>query len=446
MTKQNAVKMCEPEEQVYKRIEKFTELLSRLHAHIQQFTSNIDLTTELNEVEEEWLYGPSSYNQEVKKQESYHDLLFIIRCHILICQRGNLDRHPPVPVQRLPGIVRRLQVWGCNHVDVGIMSYPTEQELERFELDVAEMVVLHMSRLITPLPDANNEQQPDAWTVAVAQIKSLATKRRPRETDDEYSKRNKPVYGAYWDMDITTQFVPLASRVLNKLILDKRILDAYPIKEHEVEIVSSAMKLRMHEWYVEKCSLQMTDHFILQHRSIVFETLLPYNVRSVYARKLHQAAEQGALQVLDDMFGLDTASYISTLTSTPFDQVAGDPTHELYGINLLCVVHYFMRHKYPQLKLIGDQYAPIVLFANDVGNMHKQISKTKRFAFNARRPLLVQLKKQWFVHELLPEPHWTRCKDIVEAVLYWFKLVKQNYDDELDNGTRISSFTNLFVF
>jgi hypothetical protein len=409
----------EKEEHLLSLVRQHCTLLLRLRNHITHYNTKLSLDSELQQVTDLWLSDFVAYNNEVRDagNVSLGDLLFVIRCHILVAQSGCIT--PSTQLGHLHQLSVCMQLWSCHHVaDLPLhFTWPGNSDvLQDIEKRIAEMVVYHLSHDVGAAADAT--PLPKKYSDAVALVKSFGTAKRWNEPEEDYKKRRAPEYGVYWaasPLDEIRDFVPLCGRVLYRVHTDQRLLNRYPHHVLRKNPVTDGMRQGMLGWLADKVLIQLSDSFVRTYRSICFESWIPLAGRLIASRKAGGNKEDG-LTALENILGVDTAAYLQSHVEVPL------PTSgQIQFIGSCCFLHY------------------------DIDNIQQAVATTKTHVVLDRPPIIVQLRKQWFIHNIKPRAQYIPCKDITEALLLWCLMVKKQYDCMIGNYVGIERFINNFV-
>lgn len=441
----------EPEELCAAQQERFTQLMLRLQPHLLNYNSRLALDQEYSEVNNEWMlrYAHGANNQSIKEAGGItrSDWLYVLRAYILVARTGR-----PAPQARLEHaaqVLHLLQVWSLNHVH-GLPEgthWPTSGMLDFIDITAAEIVVYYLSAAEPHKEDAALAPLAERHRLIQERVLALATTRRWNESEEAFKKRGQVDYGVYWkmtDTDKLRDFVACASRILRHIYLHKHYLAASPHFQLHQSPVERAHRGRFAAWLQAKCQLQLTDGFIIFYRATAYEMWLTLGARLIESRN-PLANREDPMTCVETTLGVDTAGYLQSLLETPMASVAADAMHPMHEILVLLMFHYMLKH-YTQgaFSFIGDEEAPTLIMHYDVDRLAVELTLEKRFVILDRRPLIVQLQKQYYIHNVVPKARWVPCADATDAILLWMYMVKNHYDGKVGNDVDINGFIDQF--
>lgn len=440
----------EPEVACATQQERFTQLMLRLQPHLLNYNSRLALDQEYSEVNNEWMlhYAHGANNQSIKDAGGItrSDWLYVLRAYILVARTGRPA--PQARLEHIEQVTHLLKVWSLNHVHTlpAACQWPTQGMLDFVDITAAEIVVYYLSRPpsadAAPLAPLSNRHKASQDLVF-----ALATMKRWNESEEAYKKRPPTDYGIYWkftDSEKVREFVSCASRILRHVHLHRHYLAASPhFQLHQSPIARSARD-RFAAWLRAKCELQLTDGFIIFYRATAYEMWLPLGARLIESRN-PLANREDPMTCVETTLGADTTSFLQSYLETGMSTIAADAAHPMYDKMALLMFHYMLKHfTQGAFSFIGDNEAPTFIPHYDIDKLATELALDKRFVILDRRPLIVQLQKQLYIHNAVPKPRWVPCADATDAILLWMYMVKNHYGGKVGNDVDVNEFIDQF--
>lgn len=452
--------MLEPEELDTELVKRSYGLQLRVWNHlIRQHQTGLNHTMsmdqDLKDIEDVWLNQYHNHNLEVRDADNMtlNDLLFVTRCHILVAQSNRAE--PQTHISQMREVTTYVQSWSCNHIhptDPAFVYSYTQKALYDMDMAIAEIVVYGLSNSTQECVESIQQMEPiplpGKCLDVITHIKSLASLRRWNESEGDYKKRKQPEYGVYWLNNIEEEinsFISLCSRVMYRVHYDNMLYMSYKHYHMKNNPVTESHRIKVHTWLQGRVQIELSDTFVRTYRNVCFESWIPLGGRTISARK-ESGNKDDALTCLESVLGVDTAAYMQSLVEIPLVKVAGEVGHPMYDTLLLIMFHYMMTQMTNnKVRLIGD----IILLHYHLGDEEtkKLIATQKRYVCLDRRPLIVQLRKQWYIHNHQPYPQsrWIPCPSLCDALVLWCMLVKKQFEGVVGNYVDVDDFVTSFI-
>lgn len=424
-------------------------VLQTVHAHISQlWTMPIAIDTQWHDIHSHWIHHFVALNEEQKNPTgipaSLTDLLFTIRCYILVIQHAAQSSSTSSSsstwlqeckgVRAIRDVITDVKLLGMRNTPASRSHYATPDDVRALELKVATLVVFELGRGETTLSlDAKDDMAAAALTqqTTTTTTTNEGLQREARVRDVRCSDFKPPVKQALEDgqlpsdkaappgtiwlgLDSNTAaafthtvktFVGFSSRVFHKIHFDAwilsrmrpRVLDANTVHD----VMESAFKQEaLFTWLKSRSRMQVTNEFTIDFQKLAFEEALP--MEALYGGVARHSARSNrvtsASSLLDQECGFHALNRVNTLTMEPMEKIAGDQKHELHRLLLLFMFSYEMRQSVnvPFLETFC------------VTNQRTQSSKTLQEFFakpikwgQNQRPMLVELERRWCVLDVV---------------------------------------------
>jgi hypothetical protein len=378
------------------------------------------------------------------------------------------------PLAEIRNVFTQVRLIGMNSTAETRSSHnhPTPALVQQLELVVACYVVFEFSKggaavleqlnsLAQPLPLEKSVDAAEraARCVDFREDAEVAVKQGTTQPQPELVQP-----GSWWlagNEHLVRMFVGLCSRIFHKLHSDVQLVKRIPLRlngPESDELHSPYNRRRLHEWLVDRASMQQPNDFMLKYRDFIFESALPMHSR--YAQSSRRSARLNKItsvnSLLDHECGFQIMSRLHALMGGSIVDVARDTKHELHSMLLLMMFHYQMQQAtaepFINTHYIGGQW---VLVRPVLQGM---LQTWIQWGMN-KRPLIVELQRRLYVVDVSgtddfergsPEEQAKRvecveCGDIYHALLYWVHLMHTKYNDELLTGTPLRRFYEPFT-
>lgn len=408
----------------------------------------IDKAEQIDKLIEYWLENFYQLNID-DKGLSRADVLFIVLCFLMACDRGS-EMGELQPLKSLKCLYNRVVMFSCNHNCQAKMAFPTTSEIRNLENDACGFIVQHFystqhhvencSRLIQDtkyerhLEETKNKPTYEHKMFEFDELpQDLRVLKQNLFTQDE-TKPNSNL-GWLWQqsgIQMLTTFVPLCSRVFSHLYRERRLLQAWPLRQ--LPAIPRVAVDRLQKWLVAQASIEAEDEMRPKFIELVHELQIPMGARLQTTRRLVTRDDHdNAVNVLERELGYDTTFRLSEMAKTKPEHIAGNPKHDHYEALLLTVWDArLVQNKKTQF--IADYFVLPTALPILKQLKHKQFSQTVECG-QARRPLLIFLRRKWMLHF---KESWYQCDSCTEALLGWVRFVVEAYGGELPNSGGIN--------
>jgi hypothetical protein len=438
----------------FEAVEKQVELIQncelvveRCVTHMTQFTdTKLDLQEEYDAMRKMWLEQYLGCNEEVTKADrfSLSDLVFVALCHMELAMRPEWRVCAPND-QHIPSVLDLVRFHGCQHTrDTAV--WPDDAVLTNIRRCVAWIVV---NKLSYPMPEAAAELKrttrltfmTDSLEHRMKDLKDFAEP--PKNETGEYVRPLE--LGLFWsDVSILGVFLPQTARIIHGLDLECHVFNMFELETNPPVIENmAALKQQMARWLTRACSIDSSDDFSHDFRNAAFESCLPVNsFNNASSRRSNNSAQVIPLTLLQFELGYDVANAVSESLGTRVRSIGYDHKHMFYQLMMLYMFGYVVYH---EQRLEFNK-----LFFVESSQLLSKLDLVKtciKFSRN-REPLVVRLKRRWFVHYVPKDEitgRWIACADSSEACLYWLAVVRDHHDSDLVSGHNIEEWSKKFL-
>jgi hypothetical protein len=237
----------------------------------------------------------------------------------------------------------------------------------------------------------------------------------------------------------TRTFIPLCSLVFRTLYFDDELLHAYEHRILPIGSITESERESMKHWLINCCRIERTMKFLNTFRDLAYEAFAPMGARLNVGRR--KAGDfPPATTILEVNLGVDTTMAVMEGAEIDITIIAKDEQHIMYPYLLLSTFELIFQHyvenvswmKYHFVKKHMCEEKPYLVL-NRAFHCAPGIGEA--------RPVMLYIAHMWCI--------WSRgklilCKDIIEALLTWIWLVKNEYYGQLSTGQMISVVLNLF--
>lgn len=398
----------------------------------------VDKSLVLKELTDCWLDNYFEFNVE-DHGYSRTDFLFYVRCFVLLCHRGRLEKQG---LEAMHELYNRVALLSCNHNCNSKMPFPSAKELEELETDCFSFIAQHY------LSDSQLQQTIKQFREnPKTEVKPLSEEMRMLKQqlfieDEKNPNANKGYLFTQEPLRMILTFIPLCSRVFSCIQREQRLFQQYPLIK--LEAAEPEWILRLHKWLAEECSIDAEDDLKPKFIELVHELQIPLGGRLQAQRRLVTRDDHAnAATILEKELGYDTAMRLTEGVNTiKPSEVANNCKHEHFAPLVLVMFDLRLSQlkKTPFLKnfVVLPTALPIV----------KDLPKPKRFDTllvngQPRAPLLTLLQRKWMIHYGLK---FYECASIEEALLGWLRVLIADFNSEVpcSAGVSLSDFQQRF--
>jgi hypothetical protein len=448
------------------KLDAWKKLLQHCHAHVQQFWG-MPIQVDSTSAHREWLTNFVALNQELVDTTSLTDLLYVIRCYILVIQHAStIDRMPACDLKHIGRVFTHVKLLAVQNTPATRSFYPTASTLAELELQVAYFVVFEFSRGPTVLETTMEaigkdaiETLPAELAARVREARSLDFKEPAAKAVEEGTLAIDPTPGSIWlpgSKSLIRTFVGMCSRVFLSVCRDAELKASMHVRLAPIAIATPANRLRLETWLQDRCRVESTNLFMIQFRNFVFESSLPMNTVDVaQSRKSSRTSKlTSASGLLDNDCGFMALSRLNYELNVELATIAASGTHELHGM-LLAVMFGYVMYQTSKAAFLGVHYLNSQVL-HITTELPEFLTKTK-WGMN-QRPIIIELQRRLYVCDISGPDQFDRetdetnkrvecieCKDMYDALLYWMHLMHSKYDDELLAGNKLLHFYGAFM-
>lgn len=421
----------------------WTQLLQLCHNHINHFNSELKRPEQLLSVTTEWVQCFEEHNLEARGAGGFTrgDILYVLRCYLLVAQSGHT--YATAKSTHIKQILYYVYIWSIHHAQLQAeLTWPAPEFLQFVENVAADLVVFTLS---SEAPPQDIGALKPASEEVMAKLELLAIVKRWNEKEEDFAKRLPPEYGTYWPRtpeDSTKVFVAMCSRVLHQIHLHNHWIKEYPHYVMHQKPVTNAHRERFMGWMKEKCVIELSDAFIRLYRSTCLEYMLPLGSRLISSRSA-LANKEESLYYLEELLGFEVAANIQSYLEMPMKDIIADEKNLFHDMLILLLFHYFLSHN----------TGGTISFLNNYVIMHYEVATKatallpllKQHVFLDRTPIIANLQKRWWIHNVLPKPRWIPCDSLTDAILLWVMFVHKQYNGTVGDFISIENFILQFV-
>lgn len=223
---------------------------------------------------------------------------------------------------------------------------------------------------------------------------------------------------------ILNGFVPLASRIFHQIDTQIYILSIYPrapLDVYDVFNYTPAARERLIERAVARCQLQSSDTFARDFRMFALGWYLPMGATLECERSIETRGERRPTEeVFSNEIGFDPTQAIGNMLRRPLGEIAKNPQHEMYEIlifyafaSLFCTDSSvdFLRH-----------YCVLPVDMGRASTLKRLRAKTCEVGFMPRRPVLIQLLGDMYIHD---QGVLFKCQGVIDALLRFLMIMRK---------------------
>lgn len=421
----------EPEVARQRLAQMMQRLLGRLREHLASVAGPLVLAKEEALVTGRWLWSFEDFHRDLGRYTTA-EWMFVVLCHLVVCkERPSLLAAPAaVLVQRWD---EQLRLWGTPLSP----SWPTTEELSSAWSELGCLVVYVWNQGPGAVEQLTEPATPGALAPVIEQLRQIEVMRRPDESDEEFGQRPNGVPPLWWVnnwQQRCLQLVPLANRVLWRLSFDEALLQRY--RCYPSPYPAEPGTERLHRWLEVALQFELTDGFLRQCHRVCIESVLPLGSAQDHRRAV-VVQPWDAHEQMEGAYGTYGAAMLQHSITMPLTQIARDASHPWYQHVVLLTAHYILSQT-TSVKLFQPSTSnepPIVIPSYQLLKWHGELNVRKRLGWMVRRPLIVQLRKQWWVHHLAS---FYECRSASHALITWMSILQDEFNGELENETCIS--------
>lgn len=233
-------------------------------------------------------------------------------------------------------------------------------------------------------------------------------------------------------------FTRLCSRTFHYIDIHSSMLRRFP--RHKIEVSYHILARKRFTEFIEvRSSYDMGS--ITSFRDFGLEMLLPLGSRvERYRKQSTMYNPAGAMDILQDEIGVYSAASLMELAETPITDIVKDPSHLFYAALVATIFDIMFATKCKQ-KFI-EQY---LVFPTELHSTKSQ-AKLFRDQYQGKqtRPVVAMIFNKWCV---LIHKHRVECDDIIDAILKWMTLVRDEFGGKLEGHEvmTIHKFSDQFL-
>jgi hypothetical protein len=381
-----------------------------------QFES-VDKSKEIKQLTQFWLDNYFELNLE-ENNVSRQDMLFYVRCFLVVCHRGNLEKQP---LEQLLDLFNRVAMFSCNHNCAAHMKYPAKEEIEKLENDCFHFIVQHYF--------SKNDMQVTSEKMMDAKFNELSPDLKTLKAQLHVVDETKPSAAVGWlwlnePLRMYLTFIPLCSRVFQQVYREQALLDLYPVEP--IPDIHAHCVQRLQQWLAKEASIDAEDDLRPRYSELVHEMQIPAGGRLQSQRRLVTRDDQPNSQtIIERELGFDTALKLSDAVNCtkPID-VSKNPEHEHYSCLLLTMFDLRMKQTKKTEFIKNYVILPTGLPNLNVLPKYKKPS-TETYQGQARAPLILYLKRTWMIQY---KRKLFECASLEECLLGWLRLCSTQYE------------------
>jgi hypothetical protein len=434
--------MLEPEQVQVQLQSKYQTLLVRLHQHVDQYAGPLALQTEEQDLIDEWLWNYATYHKQARSSViTFAEWLYVVQNYFLAArlQLTSFPRLDNTIAHILWDTSWRIRLWAIQHPQYQV-SWPSVTVINETMLTLSKLTVFHAEEL-EQLQEPTDVQLP----AAIAAMRQLETMQQRNETPEAYAKRPAAQIGSWWPatwQQHAIELVSVANRVMRRVMLDETLLHTWPVRNSPYNAMHYCSMF--HAWMNEALSYDPTDAFLRQCHSMLTEACLPLGSREEFDRQVVDAPWD-ATDLCEAYYGTYATAIMQQDIVINLRIIAQDRQHVWYQHAALLAMDYMLSHTYQNVYLFphGMQAAPQILLTNSsLPRWYAELHKRKRLVYEPRRPIIVQLRQQWYVHDA---QHWLLCEHAIHAIVTWLALLRDKYNCSLESDVNLSTIINQVV-
>lgn len=449
------------------------ELLRVSQLHLEEFWGVPMAFPEGCDVERSWLTRFVELNEERSGGTSLTDLLYVLRCYMLVLANQDRAAEQDLRVSQLHELLTRVKLLGSSSTAktraAAARLTADAAAVDALEFRVAAYVVFVFSAGVDEVAaeldreKCSHEHIPADLALAVREARALdfLLKADVAVKEGVAAAPTEDVQPGTWWLGgngvLAKQFVPMCSRVFHKIHADRAIMARFTPKAGE-RGATALPEQALHQWLVARSRIELTNDFYLRFRDACYKNASP--VHALHAASSRRSARTSRLTsasaLFDLEFGFRALSRVDAMASGKAGEVAASRDHEMHDCLLLVMFDFQMyqatKARFIDTFYVGPQQAGFSVELEDL------LVRRTKWGMNLR-PIIVELGRRLFVldvsgpdvferggeEERGKRVESTECRSMYEALLYWVHLLHTKYKDELVCGTRLHKFYAPFL-
>lgn len=397
----------------------------------------VDKSKEIEKLTQYWLTNYFELNIE-ENNLSRTDLLFYIRCFLVVCDRGNLE---PMPMNMLLDLYNRLAIFSCNHNCNARMNYPSKEQIRELEDDCFGFIVQHYFSLQEFrksvdrfIQDRDEKESKEHKVFEMAEMSNeMQTLKKSLFVEDEKTPNSNKGY--LWTQDhlrMLLTLIPLADRVFSQVYREQRLLDSY--RMGKIPQVPESVILKLQNWLIKEVAIDAEDDLRPRYVELLHELQIPMGGRLTSQRKLVTRDDHNnSLTIIEKELGYDTSLRLTNgASSSKHVEVAKNPDHDNYTALLITLWDL----RLTQLKKTEFLKNHVVLpTALSIKLKPAKRFETLKFGLSARAPLVTLIQRKWKIHYLTT---FYTFETAAEALLVWARIITTEFGGEIPTSGGIN--------
>jgi len=263
----------------------------------------------------------------------------------------------------------------------------------------------------------------DAAGVDNKELETAANTKRHIMEGDFFSSRSR---------EVIDQFIPMCARVFGYLSMVNLISRKY---NYATCVPSTPAEIaHVYAWLRECYTMDHGDEFESNAKRMAYEELLPVGSRVINMREhFSENSKMDAESLMDREMGEFISDALRSLISCKFTAILEEKDHIFHDIVIFKMFEHQLKQEHGSAT---DEAHGISLSkgafigANELMKQHLQLDITTDM-LRPRRPCIVHINRQWWVHHMRPKPHlqgvWYQCANIIDCIRQWCKLMRDEF-------------------
>ena len=427
-------------------------------------------------LQQEWMLKFHNFQEQDKQGRTVSDIMYVLLCHIRFAVRSSDEGLPSLATlesrsqyhrNNIMDVLGEVRALACQHTPESSTYWPDSDYISTLSIRIAALIVLCI-----PSNDASNLKDVVASETTTQRLEALRMKRpesdvekRKREQEEEEEKKltgdaarlakdkrqqyeemaKSPIaLGRLFRMDaesVCDYFLSQCSTIMAKIELDTYVSNmladkTIPLdKQTSTSGTVSGFGYRNEAYTRHTKALTETlstmavytsqsDTFRKGFSSLVYETMLPLGSRMEQFRSHSSMYRRVEASVLfQDELGLGNQTYMHWLVTShkPHEIISKHQhSHPLYPHACLSLMVYllFQKHRVH----FYDHY---FINSTQLYSRFETHLMNSRVNHRERRPVIVSLKRRWWVHHRgqLIETH-----GLFDALVMWCVLLRRDFN------------------
>jgi hypothetical protein len=439
-------------------IEKCISILTRTRDHLMHYPTGIlDLTEEWMPLYRQFVFYFHEYSLE-NDHIALIDDLFIADCNVMICREPKVEVHET----DFPKLAYELRILTCQHtmatrqpID---MQYATNLRFRianfvtkfiKYDYDHKNIVAYaEQTCRDVDIRDAYYQLQ---FSSAAVHDEVLALKLKTAQNQindvnltpiDDFDVGDDDInrgefFGELSSVAMRCFFIKSVG-TFRCLEVEATLCNHFKMHQH-IEPVTQPQLDSLRSWFERCCDIDVGNEFRIAFHNQAMEYMLPIGARLETERQASMVGEvEPVSNVTVAQLGVHVAGVLQKQTQEKFTSICRDRKHPMYEMLLLRMFTY-MFHLDLDLDFWSVSYCvrPDILLNNPNEVMNRELDITR--LPGTRRPIIFYLLKTW---RLLHKRQWIVCQDVEHALLLWIRIVKEEFDAEMEGGQSIRRLWN----